>query len=178
MDGTGTAIAVWQQKYGDHKYILTNRFDGTAWGTADLIKTDNYPSTGGLQIAMDGTGTAIAVWSQWEDSARMDIWANRFYGTAWSAAELIETVNGGVASDPKIAMDNTGRAIAVWQHYDGNRYNIWANRFDGAAWDTAERIETGISGGLQIAMDSTGTAIAVYQKDDGTRNNIWAYRFE
>jgi len=48
-----------------------------------------------------------------------------FQGTT----ELIETDNVGSASDPQIAFDSSGNAIAVWIQSGITGNNIWANRF-------------------------------------------------
>ena len=109
--------------------------DGTAttttrvWGTAVLIETDNAGDAGLPQVAVDGSGNAIAVWGQ-SDGTRYNIWANRYVvGTGWGTAGLIETNNAGDAGYPQVAVDGSGNAIAVWGQYDGTRYNIWANSF-------------------------------------------------
>jgi hypothetical protein len=81
------------------------------------------------QIAVDSVGNAIAVWNQ-SDGTRNNIWANRFNGTSWGTAELLETDNADGAFSPQIAFDSSGNAIAVWNQSDGNRVNIYANRFD------------------------------------------------
>ena len=176
FDAAGNAIAVWYQDYD----IWANYFDGAAWGAAELIETDNAGDADSPKIAIDANGNAIAVWNQ-SDGTRYNIWANYFDGAAWGTAELIETDNTGNAYYPKIAIDAAGNAIAVWYQFDGTRYNIWANYFDGAAWGTAELIETdnaGDAGGPQIAFDAAGNAIAVWYQDDGTRENIWANYFD
>jgi uncharacterized protein YkwD len=54
---------------------------------------------------------------------------NRFNGTSWGAAELIETNNAGAALNPQVAVNSSGNAIAVWYQSDGARYNICANSF-------------------------------------------------
>jgi hypothetical protein len=101
---------------------------------------------------------------------------------AWGSALLIETDNVGDAQRPKIAVDGTGNAIAVWYQSDGTRDNIWANRFDAGsgAWGTAQVIETedGNAQFPHIAVDGSGNALAVWQQSDGTRINIWANRFD
>ena len=68
------------------------------------------------------------MWYQY-DGGGSNIWANRFDGSSWGTAELIETDNAGDAFDPQVAFDNSGNAIAVWQQFDGTLDNIWANRF-------------------------------------------------
>ena len=85
---------------------------------------------------------------------------------AWGTAALIETDNAGEAYEPQIALDASGNALAVWQQFDGARYNIWANRYTAATgWGTAALIETDDAGDArdpQIAFDANGNALAVW----------------
>ena len=111
----------------DYNWSFTTE-DGD-WGAAELIETDNAGNASTPQIAIDSSGNAVAVWTQW-DGTRDSIWANRFNGTSWGTAELIEADNAGNAEYPQIAFDSSGNAIAVWYQSDGNRVNIYANRFD------------------------------------------------
>jgi hypothetical protein len=180
MDASGHAIAVWTQDDGTRYNIWANRFSlERGWGSAEKIESD----TGGVdspQIAMDASGHAIAVWTQY-DGTGYNIWANRFSPeSGWGSAEKIESDTGDAFS-PQIAMDASGHAIAVWMQYDSGPDNIWANRFSPeSGWDSAEKIEsedTGDARKPQIAMDASGHAIAVWTQDDGTRNNIWANHF-
>ncbi len=131
IDANGNAIAVWRLfsvGAGDTG-ILANRFSaGSGWGTAESIKA-NSGSTGYPQVTVNANGNAIAVWPQ-SDGTRYNIWANRYTpASGWGTAQLTETDNAGGASDPQIAIDANGNAIAVWEQFDGTRYNIWANRW-------------------------------------------------
>ena len=102
-----------------------------AFGTATLIETDNSGNAFNPQIAIDGSGNALAVWQQF-DGLRNNIWSNRYTaGTtnSWSTPTLIETDNTGGAFDPQIAINASGNAVAVWTQSDGTRYNIWSNRY-------------------------------------------------
>ncbi len=180
FDNDGNALAVWEQSDGSFGNILSNRFDGTNWGSAVLIETDNSGNARDPQIAIDSNGNALAVWSQ-SDGVRDNILANRFNGTSWGSATLIETNNVGDASSPQIAIDSNGRALAVWSQSDGIRDNIWANHFDGTSWLGATPIEIENLGDAyvpQIAIDDNGRAVAVWQQNDGIRDNIWANRFD
>ena len=182
VDGSGNALAVWQQFDGTNNNIWANRFTPAGgWGTASLIETDNTGSAGLPQIAFDTGGNAIAVWMQ-SDGALSNIWANRFTPAGgWGAPAMIETDNAGSAFSPQIAIDASGNAMAVWSQSDGTRFNIWANRFTPAGgWGVATLIETdnaGTAQNPQIALDATGNAMAVWMQSDGTRFNIWANRF-
>ena len=47
------------------------------WGTAERIETDDSGHAAGVQIGVDTSGNAIAVWSQ-DDGSRNNIWAKRY----------------------------------------------------------------------------------------------------
>ena len=57
-------------------------------------------------------------------------WGFRTRDGEWGDPVLIEISNAGSASDPQVAADPNGNAVAVWTQSDGTRFNIWANRFD------------------------------------------------
>jgi hypothetical protein len=180
IDASGNAVAVWQQSDGIRTNIWGNRMSATGvWGTAQLIETDNASNASQPQIAINASGNAVAVWQQ-SNGMLTNIWANRMTAAGvWGTAELIETDNTGDADSPQIAIDLAGQAVAVWQQYDGTRYNIWANRMTSAGvWGTAQLIETDAGDAYlpQIAIDPTGQAVAIGWQFDGTRYNIWANR--
>jgi hypothetical protein len=184
IDGSGNALAVWHQSGVVARYnIWARRYTpGSGWGTAELIETDHAGGAVNPQIAIDGSGNALAVWTQY-DGTRNNIVANRYTpGSGWGAAELIETDAGSASSFSQIATDGSGNAIAVWEQHDGTRFNIWANRYTpGSGWGTAELIETNETGDAsdpQIAIDGSGNALAVWHQFGRTRFNIWANRYE
>lgn len=79
MDATGSAVAVWSQSDGTRGTILSNRYTPSGgWGTAKLIEADNAGGVDSPQVAMDGSGNAIAVWSQ-DDGTWNSIYSNRRY---------------------------------------------------------------------------------------------------
>ena len=108
----------------------TNRYTaGSGWGSAAIFDGGGN-GLSSQQIAIDGSGNALAVW-QLSDGTRYNIWANRYTaGNGWGAAKLIETNNAGHARYPQVAIDGSGNALAVWQQSDGTRINIWANRYE------------------------------------------------
>lgn len=151
------------------------------WGTASLIEADDTGSAAFPQIAFDASGNAIAVWQQ-HDGTRYNIWANRYtVASGWGTAELIETDNAGDASWPRIVIDASGNALAVWSQNNAAAISsIWANRYTvGSGWGTAVMIETdtGQAYSVEIAGDARGNAMAVWTQHDGTRFSIWANRY-
>ena len=187
MDGSGNAIAVWTQFDGTIWSIWANRYAaGLGWEAEAVIETDPRDADN-PQVAVDGSGNAIAVWEQY-DGTVWNIWANRYStATGWGAEEAIETGSGGAFS-PRIAIDGSGNAIAVWRQYDGTTvWNVWANRYTATGWPkgwgTAQLIETNDTGDValpQIAMDSNGNATVVWSHFDDTTSSysIWANRYD
>jgi hypothetical protein len=58
--------------------IWSNRYTPTGgWGVAELIETDNAGNAEGSQVAIDPSGSALAVWEQLDDT-RENIWSSRF----------------------------------------------------------------------------------------------------
>jgi hypothetical protein len=181
MDGDGNAIAVWEQSDGTQQSIWSNRYAvGTGWGDAQLIEdrggNANFP-----QVAMDAEGNAIAVWRQL-DGTEYSIWSNRYVaGVGWGEPDLIEA-DYGFATNPQVAMDVNGNAVAVWEQFDyyAFEFSIYSNRYVvGVGWGDAELVEpyTGDAYSPQVAMDADGNAVAVWRQFDGTKWNIWSNRY-
>ena len=134
------------------------------------------------RIAFDSSSNAIAVWSQEVDTFN-NIHTTRYTaGTGWGNATSLETNNRNSSTSPQLAVDTSGNALVVWEHYDGAHNYIWASRYTtGSGWGTSGPIEPDNGGGAydpQIAFDSSGNAIAVWKQWDGTHQRIWASRYE
>ncbi|MBL4712227.1 MAG: hypothetical protein JKX75_06975 [Gammaproteobacteria bacterium] len=181
MDASGNALAVWVQPSTAQESAWSNRYVvGSGWGTAVLIETDSAGSTKNPQIAVDNNGNALAVWGQ-SDGTRDNVMANRYtVGSGWGTAELIETDNAGNATDPQIAVDAGGNALAVWGQFDGSADNIMSNRYTtGTGWGTAELIETEDYEAFlpKIAFDDSGNAIAIWLQEDANQQRSWVNRY-
>ena len=174
MDGTGNAIAVWVQSDGVADSIWANRYTpGTGWGTATLIETgsDNASSA---QVAMDNTGSAIAVWVQ-SDGIADSIWANRYVPeTGWGTATPIDD-ESGPASSPQVAMDVDGYAIAVWVQSNGTGEKISSNQFrPSTGWGMPIPLSSGSGQASSPQVAARYHAhMVVWQEWDGTRYDIW-----
>jgi len=98
----------------------------------------------------------------------------------WGSPAAID-INLINASYPRVAVDQLGNAIAVWEQADGVRSNISANRYIvGTGWGNSTLIENNDAGDAynpQVAINQSGYAIAVWEQSDGTRSNISANRY-
>ena len=97
-------------------------------GWSNLLLIESLAADAGApEIAMDGRGNAIAVWSQ-KDSlgTQWDVWTNRYTpARGWGAPEHLESGTGfqNLAEGiyPQVAMDPSGTAVAVWR----NNYGLY-----------------------------------------------------
>ncbi|HLD36304.1 MAG TPA: hypothetical protein VJC37_06250, partial [Planctomycetota bacterium] len=103
---------------------------GTSWATAQLI-SDGVQVTTQPQIAMNASGNAMALWYQYDGSTWLKVWANRYVaGTGWAGPASVGA-NTNLINSQRIVLDASGNAIAVWsQQLTGEKYNLWANRFE------------------------------------------------
>ncbi len=64
-------------------------------------------------MAVDGAGDVVAVWSRLEGTDTIAQAAFRSSGGAWESADDLSEA-GGDATEPQIAVDPGGGAVAVW----------------------------------------------------------------
>lgn len=151
------------------------------WQTAALLETSDYGDAQHVQLAMNASGSAIAVWEQVDITNTMSIYA-RYYSpqAGWGAVTQIEA-GTEVAGNPAVAIDASGKAIAVWEQFDGLRTNIQTNRYDpGSGWSGEQLLETTNVGDAErpsVAMDPAGNAMAAWRQNEGTYFNIKARRY-
>jgi hypothetical protein len=128
------------------------------------------------QLAQDGAGNVLAVWTRF-DGANLRIQARfRTAGGAWGSTATISTA-GRDAYEPQVAFDPSGNAIAVWTQFDGAHGRVRASfRPAGGAFGADQTISPGGRTAVapQISIDSTGKAIAVWYFFDGTTDRIEA----
>lgn len=107
--------------------------------------------------------------------------AHTTVASKWQEARLLAPDNEWGAFDHHEAVDAQGHTLAVWEQFDGERFNIWANRkAKGQGWSVAQLIETDNAGSAynpRVAVDSQGNAVAVWQQFDGQHSRIAANRY-
>ena len=185
MDGAGNAIAVFWQHIGERIGIYATRFEpATGWGRTMAVETDNSFEGVVPQIAMDASGRATVVWQAVVFTAGAvsgyQVRGNRYTPAAgWDSA-----VSVGVAysnPSPRVAVDSSGYAVAVWVAPDGAWDSIWSSRTTaGGGWTQPVLIETDNTNSARnphVAFDGSGNAIAVWAQSDGLRDNIMANRY-
>jgi hypothetical protein len=125
-DTNGHAVLIWTQDDAMRAGIWTSRFDATTGWTAPTYLATDYAGSGA--IAAEPNGTAVALWTTGTSNEQY-LWANRYVPDAgWGQEVAIDRT--GRASEPQVALDSDGNAIAVWTQTNGDRYDVVATHFD------------------------------------------------
>jgi hypothetical protein len=180
MDADSNALAVWSFSWVETDIVSRKSKASGEWDPQQTIN-DGGGEAFDPQISMGADGSAVAVWQQ-SDGTRYGIWSNRYTRLdGWRTyAEPTETSTGD-ATNPQVAVDAQGNAIAVWVRSSGTRLDIWSNRYTPSnGWGSAGRIETEDEGDArnpQVAVDAQGNTVAVWEQSEGTRLDVWSNRY-
>lgn len=116
-----------------------------------------------------GNETALAVWVQ-EGHV---VAASYSPGSGWSTAQALEQIYG-VASDPQLASNGKGMAMAVWRHTVGNIQSLRFSRYEpGAGWSLPDVMPGALprsptpgappgQGAVRLEMDARGNVVATW----------------
>ncbi len=176
-DSLGNAIVVWTA----NGTVWANRYlSGLGWAGAESI-SNNPPETPSLDagIAMNSSGSAIAVWEQFEGGEFFSIWSAQFEpDIGWALPETIMVLSPS-QTYPKVAVDEQGDALLVWQKYSGTTFHLssaWRDHGD-SGWhlpELVEQDEANSSFGFDVAIGHAGEAVVAWKIDDGIDVNLWA----
>ncbi|MDD3517513.1 MAG: sialidase family protein [Chromatiales bacterium] len=174
MDGSGHAIVAWIH-HSPTAEIHASHWDGSTW-SASLRINDGMGNLFQPQVAFDASGAGIVVWGQDYFSGGALVRASRWDGNAWDAGAWSAPVSvsdndsaSDGASEIALAMDGSGRAMALWIQTPNLSVNgvVHASHWDGGAWSMPQRLDDGTFAQFpQVAYDASGTAIAIWHHDN------------
>jgi hypothetical protein len=174
-------------------------------GSITVRDTLNNPVEG--EISVSGTmavfkpASKLALYGKYSVYIKSDI--SNVYGTGlctdyrysfmteeghWGEAQPLFIDNTQNAANPKIASDQQGNAIAVWEQYDSieKLSHIWSSRYTyGLGWTKTVRIDTGKGQGSkdpEIAVNPQGNAVVVWSQrinntDGSFKDSVWANNY-
>ena len=158
VNAAGEAVVVWTDSMpGAILGFVARYLPAGGWQPEVLLAQ----LTSYMQVALNASGDAIAVWE--ESSA---IWAKRYVaGAGWEASAIVAV---GSAGYPKVAIDKTGNAMALWMQLNGPYFDLWSKRYvAGSGWQDAALLETTSNtshGQPEIGFDPNGDAIATFSQ--------------
>jgi hypothetical protein len=121
------------------------------------------------QVAIDGSGGAVAVWARSDGSHEVIQASARPAGASWGpAVDLSES--GRDSKAPQVAVDPAGDVVAVWARFNGSHWVIQgASRPAGGGWTPSTDISNSEKSAEEpeVAVDPGGRATAVWSRYDG-----------
>ncbi|MEW6745425.1 MAG: Ig-like domain-containing protein [Planctomycetota bacterium] len=185
IDARGSVVAVWTRWDGQHSHVAWSRGDAFAgsWEKARDLTVNRLGDARSPRVAVNARGDAMAVWYEF-DGFRYDVYA--LAGPAESALfgtdQPLTTRLAGSASNPHVAVDARGNALAVWYQWDGRSSHIWASRYGAQAgsWDEPVCLNPLAQGNAvypRVVMGAEGEGLAVWLQAGGGERHVWASRF-
>jgi hypothetical protein len=182
VDGTGQVHAVWTRSDGSvFRIQYSTRTANGNWSAPINISDPGQPASQ-PQLDVDSSGNVLVVWT-------------RSDGTNLRVQAIFKTVGGGFntpvtvsdpgfdASRPQVDFDNSGKAIAVWQRFDGSFLRVQASiRNPGAAGTFLPEVTLSEPG--QDAFNPEQAAgpnvdangVVVWTRSDGTKLRVQSSR--
>lgn len=156
----------------------------TTWSSATTVSTtgqNSYISSTGQNasapvVAINSAGQAIAVWQNFNGYTTTIYAATLLFGSTWSSPVAISFI-GQNCSLPQIALNDSGRAVAVWQATVGSLSVIQGASFSFSSfWSAPMQFSSiGVNGvSPQVAINSSGAAMAVWEVVSGAASYIQA----
>jgi hypothetical protein len=178
IDGTGAAVAAWQQASGARNAVWGNSADASGtWSTAAPIDLPAGGNATPPSVRMTSSGSAIAVFGQGVNSASgLGLVASRFSGGVWTAAETIVSGDVDSVSTWETGIASDGSATATFLQTDATMKRVRGVRSTSAdVWGTPVILD--VAGGdlPKLAMAANGHAVAVWIKKNGPAvSELWS----
>ena len=135
---SGDTTAVWVESLaGRGDVVRSKRYDAQTgqWDAVASDLTGAVPTARFARVAVDGTGNATAVWSQFGSERRSKVGIARYDAAAgrWTPAPVSLSAESIRTIRPQVAADDEGNVVATWSGFaaDGTE-RVQATRFDAA----------------------------------------------
>jgi hypothetical protein len=165
MDENGNAMLVWPQSDGVflRRYVASSN----TWTPPTIVKSE-IGIVRGLQIDVAPDGQAIVAWSAGSGGGLWSAVGN-VNSDVWSDLQRLdfdgETALNG--REPRVAIDQLGRAIVVWRTDD----RLFANEHHADGWRPAEPLGPTQSD-ADLDLNDAGLGVAVWW-NDGLQSRLW-----
>jgi len=169
LSSNGNIVVAWtKQTEGDSQsQLMANYFSpGNGWSGQTSIENDNIGGADHASVGIDPAGNALVIWSQY-DGSKYVVRTNHYIpGLGWGTDYAIGSDYPGNAVEPKLVMDNSGNATAVWMNFDGLTYSAVGSKYSAAmVWSGPELIELNRAEGskdILVGAGKNGEAIVAW----------------
>lgn len=183
INDQGDAVAAWDIFDGSNTVVQAATFHATStspftgtWTPPTTLSPPGF-NTGNLNVAINNSGKAVAVWSVVFGPTEI-IQASIFNGSSWFPAQTISNTLFN-SRDPSVALDSKGNAVAVWVGSNGTFNLIQASKLSAkeGTWSNPVLLSpNGFNSDTPVVrVDGFGNFIAVWVKTSVANNSVqWA----
>ena len=182
LDAQGNAVAIWTRSDGaNFRVEASARPPGGTFGVPQLLSAAGEDALE-QQVAIDPQGNAVAIWLRSDGANDRVEAASRPPGGFFGVPQLL-SAPGQDASEPQVALDAQGNAVAVWRRFDGASFRVEAaTRAPGGFFGASQLLSVSAPGQNafepQVALDPQGNALAIWGRSDGANNRIQAAPYD
>ncbi len=192
MAANGDMVIVWEQKVGNKNYLMMADKRAGVWRIpGSTVEHISLGETYAWQadVAMDIQGNTIIVWDQTAPSGLQAVFKSEYRNGVWrhpsSEKDFISPliVPGGDAISARVALNNQGEAVIVWQQAKDNRERIFKSEYRKGTWvhprdgnDYISPIDKGVGGSAYRPIPSlsdAGRALIVWEQDHEHTKRIY-----
>jgi len=179
LDDSGNAMVGWVQSDGSNHHLFAKQFNATTqgWGASTQIETtagslrvfSSASYSYGPQWGTDTNGDRILVWMMWDSTtSQYTAYAMHYQDGEWQNPQPL----GVGGSAPQIAVNDSGRAMAIW----GQPGGLYASEYvPGSNWSPAVQVPSGLSNNYQVAIDGQGNATVIWTA--GSDDTVYVRRY-
>lgn len=170
MSDAGNALIAWSRDGN----IQQLEYRNGSWGVQKKISSDNNAQ--GPLVQMNSLGDGIAVWKHESSTQGLDmLYSSSYTQGAWSTPTPI-SVNGIDPGFYRLAFNQNGEAIVVWDQNETPYMAIYKNELRDGMWTGPEKISTvnAIANEPVVDMGKPGTGMIVWREYSGGAYNIKA----
>ena len=189
LAGNGDAAIVWEQvEQGRSRILLAERRQGV-WklpkSTADSLSLGSKYAWE-AEVAMNELGDTVVVWSQESASGAHAIYKSEYRHGKWQhpsgLADSISPAQGGDALRPKVAINDAGATLVVWEQAIDGVNRIFKSEFRDHKWrhpadhnDHLSPKGENTRGAYQplVAIDAAGAALIAWKQAQGNKERIY-----
>ena len=169
VDPRGDAVVVWVSRASPSSSSIRAAVGSVGGAWSEPVTVSGGDMVGArAQVALDGRGNALAVWSSFSGRASGIRASSKPAGSSWRKPVTVMS-GGGPQGALQVSFDLRGNAIVVWEqtYLTGGSYRdviLAAFKPAGGAWRPAVEVGPGNTyrGGPQVAFDARGNAIVVW----------------
>lgn len=195
IDAAGNALVVWTDDSVSSSLSLwwsRSTADGSSWSAPRRLTATRFVTPPNLTVAANGT--ALVTWAETIND-KATVRACDFRNGEWSTTiNLPRAGTTDLPSDPRVAIDASGKGWLIWRQprtadLDDWTNRIWVQRYD-AGWQPTVAMldDTDLTDGRYeatapaVALNEAGTGAAVWLEREttqaATNSRLWARRFD